>query len=228
MLDRHKEPLETKYYKLERLVKWDKCEEVNKQLIQGVSPRAVSEWCKDNGFIISHPKMYEYRDILKESIAKHVTVERMLGIGVPKRSSVLLQTLGISPVKDMVKSEMEVLDGIIQLGFNVLSENPIVKLQDAMKAIELKNKLTGGSHGGLTNHGLDQLRELEQAKFNAVLQVVLEYLPEDKHEEVYDAMVLAERTYYEECAPQFLDDYERALEEEILTSDDTVVSNTRF
>lgn len=227
-MDRHKEPLETKYYKLERLVKWSKIDEVNRQIVSGVSPRAVSEWCKDNGFIISHPKMYEYRDLLNESIAKHVTVERMLGIGVPKKSSHILQAIGVSPVRELVKSEMEVLDGIIQLGFDVLSDLPTIRLQDAMKAIELKNKLTGGTHGGLTNHGLDQLRELEQAKFSAVLEVVLSYLPEERHEEVYDAMVLAERTYYEESAPQFLDDYEKALEEEISTGDGTVVSNTRF
>lgn len=226
-----KEPLETKYYKLERLVKWEGVDKVNEMLMAGVPPRTVSDWCKQHGFDISHPKLYEYKEILQEAISKHITVERMLGVGTPKRSPVLLQAAGIAPVRSMVKSEMEVLDDIIQLGYNSLIGNNTVKFQDAMKAIELKNKLTGGTHGGLTNYGLDQLRALEQAKFQAVLEIVLAYLPEEKHNEVYEAMVKAEREYYETQAPEFLDEYEKSLEEEVGSyhdSDDTIVSNTRF
>lgn len=228
---KNKEPLETKYYKLERLVKWEGVDKVNEMLMAGVPPRTVSDWCKQHGFDISHPKLYEYKEILQEAISKHITVERMLGVGTPKRSPVLLQAAGIAPVRSMVKSEMEVLDDIIQLGYNSLIGNNTVKFQDAMKAIELKNKLTGGTHGGLTNYGLDQLRALEQAKFQAVLEIVLAYLPEEKHNEVYEAMVKAEREYYETQAPEFLDEYEKSLEEEVGSyhdSDDTIVSNTRF
>lgn len=226
-----KEPLETKYYKLERLVKWEGVNKVNDMLMAGIPPRTVSDWCKEHGFDISHPKLYEYKEILQEAISKHITVERLLGIGAPKRSPVLLQAAGIAPVRNMVKSEMEVLDDIIQLGYNSLLDSTTVKFQDAMKAIELKNKLTGGTHGGLTNYGLDQLRALEQAKFQAVLEVVLTYLPEDKHNDVYEAMVKAEREYYETQAPEFLEEYERSLEEEVGSygdSDNVVVSNTRF
>lgn len=226
-----KEPLETKFYKLERLVKWEGADKVNEMLMAGTPPRAVSDWCKEHGFIISHSKLYEYKEILQEAINKHITVERLLGIGAPKKSPVLLQAAGIAPVRGMVKSEMEVLDDIIQLGWNTLITRPDVKFPDVIRAIELKNKLTGGSHGGLTNYGLDQLRALEQAKFGAVLEVVLGYLPEDKHDEVYEAMVKAERQYYEEQAPEFLEDYEKSLEEEAdryNVADEGNVSNTRF
>ena len=223
--------LETRYYKLEKLVKWERIDELNQMLIAGISPRQAAVWCKDNGFEISHPKLYEYKDILQEAIAKQITVERMLGIGAPRRSPIVLQALGVTPVKDLVKSEMEVLDGIIQLGFNALAHSPTIRLQDAMKAIELKNKLTGGGHGGLTNYGLDQLRELEQAKFSAILEVVLSYLPEDKHEEVYQAMAKAEHEFYEERAPQFLEEYEKTVQEELAAmrdNDDIIVSDTKF
>lgn len=221
MEDKQEPKLETKYYKLEKLVKWDKCNEVNEMLMNNVSPHKVSDWCKENGFSISHPKLYEYRDMLQEAIANHITVERLLGIGAPKRTPIQLQALGVKSSKDMVKNEMELLDAVIQRGFNVLLNTPGGSVQDAMKAIEMKNKLTGGKHGGLTAHGLDQLRELEQAKFNSIVSVVLEYLPEDKHEELETAIAEAERKFYEERAPEFLEDYEESVQEDIDSATDT-------
>lgn len=207
--------LETKYYRLEKLVKWKRIDEVNEMVMNGTSPRQISLWCKENGFDISHPKLYEYRDMLREAVNKQISVEQMMGISDTNRNPILLQSLGITPVKEMVKSELDVLDGIIQLGFNGLKDMPTIRMGDAMKAIELKNKITGGAHGGLTNFGLEQLRELEQAKFESILDVVLQYLPEDKHEEVYEAMAEAEHRFYVEQAPDFLDDYEAKVQQEM-------------
>lgn len=220
--------LETRFYRLEKLVKWEKIDSVNEMIMSGVSPRQVALWCKENGFEISHPKLYEYRDMLREAINKQITVEQMMGIGKYNRNPIVLQALGIAPVKEIVRNELEILDGIIQLGFSSLQNNPSIRLQDAMKAIELKNKLTGGTHGGLTNFGLEQLKELEQTKFTAILEVVLQYLPEDKHEEVYNAMAEAEHEFYTEQAPQFLDDYEKAMQNEINAMMDEQADSTDF
>jgi len=222
-------PLETRYYRLEKLVKWERVEEVNEMLMNGISPQRVSEFCKENGFSISHPKLYEYKDYLQQAITRKITVERLLGIGVPKRSPIQLQALGLTAAANMVKNEVDVLDAIIQRGFNALTNSPTVKLQDAMRAIELKQKLTGGSHGGLTNYGLDQLRELERAKFSAIVEVVLQYLPEDKHEELEQAISTAERDYYTNQAPELLEEYERSLQDELdANPDNTIVSDVDF
>jgi hypothetical protein len=221
--------LETKYYKLEKLVKWEHVDEVNDMLMNGVSPHKVSEWCKEMGFTISHPKLYEYKALLQEAITKHITVERILGIGVPKRTPIVLQALGLTSAKNLVKNEMEVLDAIVQRGYDALTNSPTIKIQDALRAIELKNKLTQGQHAGLTGYGLDQLRELEQAKFQAIVEVVLQYLPEDKHDELQEAIAMAERTFYEEQAPEYLEEYERSLEEQLQEDpNNTVVSDTQF
>jgi hypothetical protein len=207
--------LETRYYKLEKLVKWEHIDEVNEMLLNGVSPHTVAKWCKDKGFLISHPKLYEYKEMLQVALTKRITVERLLGIGVPKRTPIQLQALGLATAKNMVRNEMEILDGIIQLGMSSLTSNPTIRLQDAMRAIELKTKLTGGSHGGLTNYGLEQLRELETRKFQAIVDVVLQYLPEDKHAELDSAIALAERKFYEEEAPEYLDEYDKAITDEM-------------
>lgn len=223
-----KEQLETRYYKLEKLVKWERIEEVNDMLMNGISPIRVTDFCKENGFQISHPKMYEYKELLQTAIAKQLTVERLLGIGVPQRSPIQLQALGITAAKNMVKNEIDVLDAIVQRGFDALTQNPTVKLQDAMRAIELKQKLTGGSHGGLTNYGLDQLRAVEKAKFQAMVDVVLRYIPEDKHEELELSIQEAERDYYEREAPELLEEYEKSLQEEIDKVNGPIVSDSPF
>ena len=221
--------LETKYYKLEKLVKWEHVDTVNDMLMNGVSPHKVSEWCKEQGFTISHPKLYEYKALLQEAITKQITVERILGIGVPKRTPIVLQALGLTSAKNLVKNEMEVLDAIVQRGYDALTSSPTIKIQDALRAIELKNKLTQGQHAGLTGYGLDQLRDLEQAKFQSIVDVVLKYLPEDKHDELQEAIATAERNFYETQAPEYLEEYERSLEEQLQEDPmSTVVSDTQF
>lgn len=218
--------LETRYYKLERLVKWEHIDTVNEMLMSGISPHEVSRWCKERGFSISHPKLYEYKEMLQEAITRRITVERLLGIGVPKRTPIVLQALGIQGVTQHVKNEMEVLDSVIHLAMNALSNSPTIKIETALKAIELKNKLTEGKHAGLTGYGLDQLRELEQAKFNAMVEVVMKYVPEDKHEELEAAIAAAERQFYHDRAPELLEEYEKAVQEGMVADpDDTIVSD---
>ena len=114
------------------------------------------------------------------------------------------------------------MDTIIHLGMSALSNSPTIKVETALKAIELKNKLTDGKHAGLTNYGLDQLRELEQAKFNAIVEVVMQYIPDDKHDELEAAIAKAEREFYHARAPELVEEYERAVEEGM---EDIVVSD---
>lgn len=207
------EKLETNYYKLEKLLKWEHAEEVKQKLADGVSPRIVSAWCKERGFVISHPKLYELKELLQEAVMRNIAVERLLGIGVPKRKSILLQALGCHGITTYVKNEMELLDQLIHLGMSEVGKSPTIKIETAMKAIELKNKLTGGKHAGLTMYGLDQLRELEKVKMDAMVAVVMQYLPEEKYGELAEAVAQAEREFYETQAPELLEEYERAIQE---------------
>lgn len=206
----YEDKLETKFFKLERLIKWEKVQEVNQMLLHDVSPRTVSRWCSQEGFEISHPKLYQYKEMLNQALAKNITVERLLGVGVTKKNPA--QLINVSQTKTMVKNELEVLDAVIQRGFNSLEHNPAIRIQDAIRAIELKNKLTGGNHGGFTLEGLDELRELEAAKFAAIVSVVTKYLTEDQVCELETEIAKAERQYYEENAPHLLEDYDKANE----------------
>lgn len=223
--------LETRYYKIEKLLKWENREQVDEMLLQGMNPEKVSKWCKENGFSISKQKLYDYKEMIRKSAAKKITVEELIGMGGDRRVPVVLEQLGMGNVQEVVKNEIEVLDAIVQIGFDNLKTMANVSPKDMLRAIELKDKITGGAMGGLTLYGLDQLRELEEKKFGAILEVVMKYLPEDKLEEIQESIEVAEREFYQLYAPEFLEDYDKQIadmqQEELLnaTGDNTVVSD---
>lgn len=199
--------LYTKYYKLERLINWDKVDKVNEMLLEGTSPHQVSAWCKARGFDISHPKLYEYRALLQTAIAEKQTVHELLGANGVTFGESLADTISPKQAEKSL-SELSVLDKIIDLGFtNAMNGRSDVKFSDALRAIEMKNKLTGGMN--LSQVQIDKIRELEQAKFNAVIQVVQKYVPQEKLGELSDAIEQAERTFYEEHDATLLRDYEK-------------------
>lgn len=204
--------LETRYYKIEKLLKWENREQVDEMLLQGMNPEKVSKWCKENGFSISKQKLYDYKEMIRKSAAKKITVEELIGMGGDRRVPVVLEQLGMGNVQEVVKNEIEVLDAIVQIGFDNLKTMANVSPKDMLRAIELKDKITGGAMGGLTLYGLDQLRELEEKKFGAILEVVMKYLPEDKLEEIQESIEVAEREFYQLYAPEFLEDYDKQIE----------------
>lgn len=206
----------SKYPKIEKLVRWELRDEVDRMLIQGVNGAKVSQWCKDNGFDISKQKLYDYKEMLTRATSKRITVAQLIGIEEARAVPTVLRTLGMSSsqVGDIVKSELDVLDAMVQLGFSNMAKTKgaTIKPEHILKAMELKNKITGGAHGGLTGYGLDQLRELEEAKFEAIIKVVMRYIPADKIEEIQDAIAEAERVFYSEYAPEYLEEYDREME----------------
>ena len=89
------------------------------------------------------------------------------------------------------------LDTIIQKGFASLKEVDYVEAPLAMKAIEVKAKVTGNQLQGLSLVGLRELRLRQSAKEQAMTEVILRFIPEEQHEEVYQAIEEAEAEFYE-------------------------------
>lgn len=98
--------------------------------------------------------------------------------------------------EEKVYSDIQVLDEMIQKGYNALKYTDVIGQPQLLKAIELRDKLTGGQMRGLSIVGLRELRLRFEARTEAITAVALEYIPEDKHEEVFDAMVEAEKEFY--------------------------------
>lgn len=210
--------LTTRYYRLEKLTAWEHLNQVNKLLLDGISPIQVAQWCRDNNFFISNTKMYEYKELLLKAIDERKTVADLLGVGTKAmsiRKPIKLPEEVLEENAYKVKNELEFLDLIIQKGYEqILSNKTTIKLSEVIKAIEMKQKITEGLHGGLTNWGLQQVQALEQAKFMAVLEVVKRYLPQDRIEELEQDVAEAEVEFYRVQAPEYLEEYERSKTEE--------------
>ena len=89
--------LETKYYKIEKLLKWDKRQLVDEMLLTHVSCPAVAKWCKEQGFDISKGKMYDYKEDLKKLVEEVKMKERERIINILTKNN----TIGIYSYKDI-------------------------------------------------------------------------------------------------------------------------------
>lgn len=196
--------------KLQELCKWKYIDQVNDKLDSGETPNSVTSWINKHGFKISNPLIYEYAKIRKKALVDGININHMLGIA----SKPLIDKTNptVKSNRDKLKSEIDALDMIIQGGFNTLKEwadRPIAP-KTMMDAIKLKNDLTDGNHGFLTNFGMEQLREIEQGKYELIFQHLLSYIPEEQREEAIDRVSLIEDEYYQ--TTDYYEEYVSALD----------------
>ena len=196
--------------KLIELCKWKHIQEVNNRLDQGDTPNSVCTFINKNGFKISTPLIYEYAKLRKKALVDSLNIEHMIGIaGKP-----LVDTNDPNTKSSMqkLKSEIDALDCLIQAGFRTLQEwkdRPIAP-KTMMDAIKLKNELTDGNHGFLTNYGMEQLRAIEQNKYELIMNHLISYIPEDKRGEAVSAIEQIEDEYYQ--GTEYYEEYLRAKE----------------
>lgn len=98
---------------------------------------------------------------------------------------------------DKVFNDVQVLDDVIQKMANGLRYTDIVEVPLGIRAIEAKAKITNNAMGGLSLIGLREVKLRASAKTDAMLAVILTYIPEDQHNEVLEAIELKEQEYYE-------------------------------
>lgn len=194
--------------KLIELCKWKKIDQVNQMLDEGESPGQVHKWIVKHGFKISHPLIYEYAKMRRKCLVDGISIDHMVGIaGKPlfNKNDVLTQSS-----HDKLKSEIDALDLLIQGGYKTLQEwadRPITPAV-MMAAIKLKNDLTDGNHGFLTNFGMEHLRDIENTKYSLIIDHLLSYIPEDKRKEAVSKIAQIEDAYYQ--TTEYYEEYLRA------------------
>ena len=194
--------------KLQELCKWKYITEVNLRLDQGDSPNSVWNFINQNGFVIGRPLVYEYAKMRKKALVDGLNIEHMLGIST--RPLVDRNDPATRSTMNKLKSEIDALDKIIEGGYNTLVEwadRPIAP-KIMMDAIKLKAELTDGNHGFLTNYGMERLREIEQNKYQLLMEHLISYIPEELKQEAIDKLDELEDNYYR--TTEYYEDYLRA------------------
>jgi len=194
--------LQTRFHRLERLCKWEQVDHLNTLILQGSSCEKLAKWATEEGFKISSSKLYEYKKLLLHALTNSTTVEQMLLSTTP---TTLDNPISNIPL-DIDISNVEMLDEIIKKGYQNLVDNPPNKIQDILKAVELKHKLTMST--SISEQQFQQYRLIEEGKFSAILAAVMTYIPTDLHEEVFNVISKTEFNYLKANAPHLLKDYQ--------------------
>lgn len=205
--------------KLMELSKWAHIDKVNEMLDSGISAAAVCKWINSQGFKISAPLVYSWKEKREQAVIEDLNVESIIN---PISKDTLFKgtssaAAGFAATKDKVKNELDVLDDIVQRGFKTLVDNDLpVSPQLTIKAIETKNAITKGAHEHLTNAGIAELKAVEQGKFQAVLEALLKFVPQDQLDKALMAIDEAEDRYYKGTTyyEEYLANKRRQLESE--------------
>lgn len=179
---------------------------VDVALEEGKSYDYIIELCKKYKFDISKSAISRYKDKRKEAIETGVDLADLLDKRRKTGNIVDIQTkevavnneaTGVFDKVDTVYSDIEVLDSIIQKGKNGLDLLETVDIPQVLRAMEVKDRITGNQMQGLSIVGLKQLRLRAIAKESAMTEVILRYIPEDEQELVLEELKQAEQEFYD-------------------------------
>lgn len=96
-----------------------------------------------------------------------------------------------------IYDDIQVLDMIISKGAKGLEFVETLDPALMIRAMETKDKITGNQLKGMTFIGLRELMIKQQAQDTAMSEVLLEFIPEEKHEEVLERMEELQNEFYQ-------------------------------
>ena len=171
----------------------------------------IIAFCKERfDFDISKSALSRYKEKRREAIETGVDLEGLLDKRRKSGNVIDIKTKEVKPLTgspdtyeqafnsvDTVYNDVELLDQVIQKGFAGLQMVDAVEAPLALKAIEIKAKVTGNQLQGLSLVGMRELRLRQSAKEQAMTEVIMKFIPEDKHEQVFAEIERAEKEFYE-------------------------------
>lgn len=193
--------------RLAELVRWEKIQYVYQMLDSGETPNSVANWIRKQGFKISNPLVYDFVKIRQQAVLNGISMEKMFGVN---QNTTIRQGDNFNSKKDKLKNELDALNKIIEIGYQSLdkwADKPL-PIPTLMSAIKLKNELTDGYFGGLTDYGIQQLTLLEKQKYEMLIDILMKFIPEELREQATQEVSIAEEEYYKRS--EYYADYLRA------------------
>lgn len=187
---------------------------VNTFLDDGKTLEFITKFINSQGLEISRSSVDNYKSKREESIATNTPLGELLD--KRKRTGNVLELSAYEdsdeegsliatdtnnytdmPKSNRILSDLEILDKMESIGARTLDAMTELDPQLLLKVIEAKTKLTGNVAGGITIDGVKMIRLQQQALEAAYTEVLMQYIPEDKHEEVLQKMGKAEQEFYD-------------------------------
>lgn len=184
---------------------------VDNALDEGRSYSYIISLCERYDLELSKASITRYKQKRQESLETGMDLGELIDGRKPssKVVSILDKEADSSKVGDMLShydgsfdkfektvSDIEVLEAVIDKGFRTIQTVDYVDAPIMMKAIELRAKLTGNKLQGLTLNAMKEIQLKQVAKESAMIEAMMEHVPEELHEVVLDAMKEKEEEFY--------------------------------
>lgn len=186
---------------------------VDNMLDEELSYDYIIDFCKENGLSISKASLTNYKKKREEAIRTGKPLIQLLDKRAKdnvtyitdKKVDTFKNTLkessepaGVHDISkvDQVYNDIELLDEVIRKGMKGLKQFDVVDTPLAMKAIELKAKLTNNQLSGLSIAGLRELKLRVDARQSAIAEVIMKYVPEEQHDDLFADLEEAEENFY--------------------------------
>ena len=190
---------------------------VEGMLKQSVPRNKIVKWLRSQEFEISEHSIGKLVIAYKNSIRDKVSVQSFI---VP--TSILTE----DDIKDFlknketvvveykkIKNDREVLDRIIQKGFNHIEnmKDEEITIPIMFQTIELKERLLSNHN---TIYGEEVYQELELGKYAVIITELLKFVPEKEKELVIQRLKDVEEQYYKDKG--FYEEYKQSKQQEAL------------
>lgn len=183
---------------------------VDNLLDEGATYDYIVDFLQESGMDISKASLTNYKKKREEAIRTNTPLIQLLD----KRAKSNVTYIKDKEVKNEgekedqlpepeeskegnIYNDLEFLDEVIKKGAKGLSSFDVVDTPLAMKAIDLKAKITNNQLSGLSIAGLREIQMRVRAKETAMMEAIMSYVPEDKHDELFTTMEQAEKEFYE-------------------------------
>lgn len=176
-------------------------EKVNQALDDKVEYEEIIELCKKCGIDVSKSTITRYAQKRDEATKTGQDLRELLDTETERTLSSIKKKRvdnkpvdvvdlddeddGMKLVRDDTISQTLVLEKLMKMGFNQIIDGTIqMKASDVIALNKLYIQMNGNNNHGITTEGLQQLRIFNNAVTQAMASVIMEYVPEDKQEEV--------------------------------------------
>lgn len=169
----------------------------------------ILELCKEYDLELSNSALTRYKKKRKEAIengwdlGEYLDNRKKSNVNDIKDKEVdILDNEELSPFQESVRhtqtiyDDVQALDEIIKKGMTGLSYVETIDPALMIRAIESKAKITDNQLRGMSLIGIRELQLKQTAKETAMSEVLLEFVPEDKHEAVLQRMEDLEKEFY--------------------------------
>lgn len=160
---------------LERLLRWDKLEEVNQMADRGLSAYTIAEWVRSQGVKMSTQSMETYLMLYQQSKETNTTVADLVAqyAGTNLLANVTSDIETLKLVKSVL-SDVSTLDAIINEGSKNINNNALISAKDVINAIQTKDALLRNSREVF----MKRLFKLD-SMLERIIQIMVDEVPEE-------------------------------------------------